>query len=77
MVHHPELREHLYFLTLPKKVITFCNQFFKLENFHFCATISSFGVTQNKTGNLNEDYKLRPCKTGKFSLRPYRNDYGN
>jgi len=20
---------------------------------------------------------VRPCKTGKFSLRPYRNDYGN
>ncbi len=26
---------------------------------------------------IKSEYNLRPCKTGKFSLRPYQNDYWN
>ncbi len=26
---------------------------------------------------ITSTFLLRPCKTGKFSLRPYWNDYGN
>ncbi len=31
----------------------------------------------NKFVVLAEVFIIRPCETGKFSLRPYRIDYGN
>jgi len=36
----------------------------------YCIPTKKFTISKNT-------FKVRPCKTGKFSLRPYQNDYGN
>ncbi len=34
-------------------------------------------MNNGNRNNHSNNYYLGSCKTGKFSLRPYQNDYGN